>query len=179
MIVLNSSEDLRKQTLWLEKALADNPGPWTVAIHHHPVYSAAGDRDNDALRQAWKPLYDRFGVDLVLQGHDHAYARGRSRPAMEEPSAGTSHWDGETGTVYVVSVAGPKMYEFKPENWDSYDATLDRKAEDTQLFQVVEVAGETLRFRAYTVGGELFDAFDLVKEKGRPNRLVDRSSESF
>ena len=35
--------------------------------------------------------------------------------------------------------------------------------------------GGTLRFRAFTATGELYDAFDLEKEEGRPNRMVDRS----
>jgi hypothetical protein len=67
------------------------------------------------------------------------------------------------------------MYDFKPTNWESYQAELDRKAEDTQLFQVIRVEGDTMKVQAFTATGQLFDAFDLIKQEGRPNRLVDRT----
>ncbi len=176
IVVLNSSENQESQARWLDRVLAESPARWTVAVHHHPIFSAAGNRDNEGLRDAWKPIYDRHGVDLVLQGHDHTYARGRTRAESDDPDAGSNPLDEETGTVYVVSVSGPKMYSFKEGSWDGYQATLDRMAEDTQLFQTVTVDGNTLRYRAYTATGEPYDAFDLVKEAGRPNRLVDRTS---
>jgi 3',5'-cyclic AMP phosphodiesterase CpdA len=180
VVVLNSSEDHEAQALWMDRVLAGNPMRWTVVTHHHPIFSSAGSRDNDELRSLWMPIYDRHGVDLVLQGHDHTYARGRTPPASEplpigeDRASGLSHQAGDTGTVYLVSVGGRKMYDFKPTNWDSYPASLDRKAEDTQLFQVIRVEGDTLKFQAFTATGQLFDAFDLVKQEGRPNRLVDR-----
>jgi hypothetical protein len=56
------------------------------------------------------------------------------------------------------------MYELKPDEWDGYEPVdLARSAENTQLFQVIRVEGDTLRFHAYTVTGALYDAFELVK----------------
>lgn len=63
---------------------------------HHPVYSTAKNRDNTILRERFKPIFEKYGVDLVLQGHDHTYARGGL---------------GKKRPVYLLSVAGPKMYE--------------------------------------------------------------------
>ena len=57
------------------------------------------------------------------------------------------------------------MYALEPDEWDAYEPIdLARAAENTQLFQVIRVDGDTLRFRACTVTGELYDAFELVKE---------------
>ncbi|MFH1680862.1 MAG: fibronectin type III domain-containing protein [Candidatus Eisenbacteria bacterium] len=162
IVVLNSCEKLERQAAWLEGVLSDNPNAWTVVAFHHPVYSAAGDRDNEKLRRLWKPLLDRHGVDLVLQGHDHAYARGKNLPG--EAGAGGV----EQGPMYVVSVSGPKMYELTSDRW------MDRAAENTQLFQVISVDGDTLRFEAFTATGALYDAFDLVKGEGPGSRLIDR-----
>ena len=53
----------------------------------------------------------------------------------------------------------------------------DRDAENTQLVQVVTVDHDTLRFQSYTATGDLYDAFDLVKNTKGPNTLVDRKSE--
>jgi hypothetical protein len=73
-----------------------------------------------------------------------------------------------TGTVYVVSVSGPKMYVLDDEPW------WDRAAENTQLYQIISIDGGTLRYEARTAVGELYDAFELAKRDGLPNRLIDR-----
>jgi len=110
----------------------------------------------------------------VLQGHDHTYARGRAKNLTR----GVNTRSPVGGTVYVNSVSGAKMYELKPDEWDGYEPVdLARSAENTQLFQVIRVDGDTLHFRAYTVTGELYDAFELVKEApdapSRFNALID------
>ena len=176
-ISLNSNEDLDAQAEWLDRILSDNDQRWTVITHHHPTFSSGLDRDNEELRAAWKPIYDRHGVDLVLQGHDHTYARGRTDASSGNTATGVNRRDDETGTVYVVSVSGRKMYEFKSERWDDYPASLDRRAENTQLFQVIRVDGGTMSYQAFTAIGELYDAFDLIKQEGRPNRFVERVRE--
>ena len=117
-------------------------------------------------------MFDKFGVDLVLQGHDHSYARGRTAAATANVATGVNTRDGATGPVYVVSVSGPKQYVLKKDLWNAYSAILDRKAENTQLYQVVSVAGDTLRYRSYTVMGTLYDSFDLVRGAG-PNRFIE------
>ena len=81
--------------------------------------------------------------------------------------------DAETGTVYVVSVSGPKMYDLTKGGWDAYGATLERRGENTQLFQVIRIAGDTLRYQARTATGALYDAFDLLR-RGARNRFVER-----
>jgi len=148
MIVLDSAS-ARIQRSWLESVLKDNPNLWTVVTFHHPVFSTAKGRDNKELKELFRPLFDKYHVDLVLQGHDHTYSRGRNLPVGVSGKMG--------GPVYLVSVAGPKMYKIESERW------MDRSAEDTQLFQVVDVNGKTLNFKAYKASGELFDAFMLKK----------------
>ena len=44
-------------------------------MFHHPVYPSHPWRDTPALREHWVPIFDKHHVDLVLQGHDHAYLR--------------------------------------------------------------------------------------------------------
>ncbi len=174
-IALNSNRLQAEQVSWLDSLLANNPNKWTVASFHHPIFSTAKDRDNKKIRDMWKPLFDKYGVDLVLQGHDHTYARGHSGPTTQNLVSGRNARDSQTGTVYVVSVSGGKMYTFKKDAWDNYDAKLDRKAENTQLFQVIRVDGNTLRYQAYTATGALYDAFDITKgAKKGANRFVER-----
>jgi hypothetical protein len=151
VIVLDSNVRVEEQAAWLDRILHENTRKWTIAVFHHPIYSATTDRNNKELRALWKPILETYGVDLVLQGHDHTYARGRHLDAAGEIRPGSE------GPMYVVSVSGPKMYELSETPW------WDRAAEDTQLFQVISIDSDTLRFEAFTSTGDLFDSFEIVK----------------
>lgn len=179
IISLNSNLLQEEQVPWLDSVLANNPMKWTVVTYHHPLFSASERRNNEKLRDIWKPLFDKYHVDLVLQGHDHSYARGRSGlPEGTNLVSGLNTRD-YTGTVYVVSVSGGKMYRLRPNSWNDFEGVdRDRAAENTQLFQLINIDGNHLSFEAYTVTGELYDAFDLIKEKGHPNRFVERVEEA-
>jgi 3',5'-cyclic AMP phosphodiesterase CpdA len=147
--------------------LADNPHRWTIVTHHHPVYSVSERRDNPELREAWQPIYDEFKVDLVLQGHDHSYGRTGLRRHAPNVTGGTSFRDGAAGTLYVVSVSGPKLYDANSE-------PMVRRAEDTQLYQIITVNADRLIYQAKTATGDLYDAFTLVKRDGQPNELIEQ-----
>lgn len=158
-LIEESKEFYTKQKEWLEKVLANNPNRWTCIVLHHPFYSTDGDRDNPWLRKEFKPLLDRYGVDLVMQGHDHGYGRGMHTIPMEGNQ--------EPGTMYVVSVSGPKMYDVERKEW------MEVMAANTQLYQLITIDGGTLSYKAYTATGELYDAFDLIKRNGKPNKVVN------
>ena len=170
IVALNSNERHEDQAKWLERVLQEQPATsrWTILTFHHPIYSSAKGRDNVELRNHWQPIFDKYGVDLVLQGHDHTYAR--SAPLLSEnlPS-GVNVREGHRGTVYVVSVSGPKMYNLDRE------PRMVRAAEDTQMFQVITVDGGSLRYEARTATGTLYDAFELKKQAGRPNEFIDKA----
>ena len=169
-VFLDSNRDHQLQASWLEKVLAENPKEWTIVSYHHPLFSASNGRDNEALRELWKPIFDKYRVDLALQGHDHAYARGRVAPG-ENVMEGLNIKD-VTGTVYVVSVSGGKMYDIG-DDWTSKGGQRDRIAENTQLFQVITVEGNRLIFEAYTAVGELYDSFELVKGENDLNQFIE------
>lgn len=168
-IVLDSTAALElgqveTQSAWLEEVLKAGDSLWTVVVHHHPMMSVTAGRDNAPLRDHWQPLFERHGVDLVLQGHDHAYGRATLPPRerLERPAH---------GTVYVVSVAGPKQYLLS----DQARGAMARIGEDTQLYQVVNVERDRLRYRARTATGALYDAFDLVRRADGGVRVVEQA----
>ncbi len=146
-----------------------------ICCFHHPLFSTGANRDNRKLRETWKPILDKHRVDLVLQGHDHTYGRsGLETPPVGGLNAGTRTdvHDTFTGTVYVVSVSGPKMYRLQKHPF------MRRQAENTQLFQIIHVSGDQLSFEAFTAAGELYDAFTLTKQPGAANLLQDRIPET-
>ncbi|TBV10943.1 purple acid phosphatase family protein [Stutzerimonas kirkiae] len=154
---------LERQGRWLETQLEGSQAHWNIVVVHQPLFTCARPGDSEPLKQAWQPILERHDVDLVLQGHDHCYSRlshpdGHAR-ASQERQAGAA----QQGPVYLVSVAGSKMYGVN----DRTAGQPDRNAEDTQLYQTVEVGAERLEVRSYTASGRLYDAFDLVREGGR------------
>ena len=138
---------------------------------HHPMYSPASTRDNKEMRQQWKPLLDEFKVDLVLSGHDHAYSRTGlvdSKDIKNIPTGYQQAYDPKIGTVHVVSVSGPKMYKITKGNY------AKKLGENTQLYQIIDIKENELRFRAYDATGELYDEFLIKKQTGKPNLLVEK-----
>ena len=170
-ISLDSNQQVEEQVPWLRRALETNPNRWTIVTFHYPVYSPSKNRDKPKMREFWKPLLDEFRVDLVLNGHDHTYARtgdlGSEQKAENIADGFKQPYDPKIGTVYVVSVSGPKMYEITRDNF--YKKTI----ENTQLYQIIDIDGDTLRFRAYKATGELYDSFELQKQRDSANLLVE------
>ncbi len=148
--MLISEDHSQRQADWLEKLLANNPQKWTIVSHHHPIYSSRGNRKGYSIAEYLQPLYDKYKVDLVLQGHHHSFARGR---AFEEVGQAEHQ-----GPVYYVSNSGPKMYDTNFAGW------IERTAINVQLYHNVEVAGDRLTVETYLVNGTLYDQIELRKK---------------
>jgi 3',5'-cyclic AMP phosphodiesterase CpdA len=137
----------------LEQQLANTKAKWKFVAYHHPAYSSAPKRDNKALREAWGPLFDKYRVDLALQGHDHAYLR--TYPMKDNKRVASP----KEGTVYIVSVSGTKGYKQDPRDYTEFGMT------NVATYQVldIQISGDRLVYRAYDIDGRLRD--ELVIEK--------------
>lgn len=108
------------QKAWLEKELAaardDHGIDWLVVCMHQVAISTA-DMFNGAdlgIREEWVPLFDKYGVDLVVCGHEHHYERshpirGRESNATLTPvpaATATDVIDTTKGTVHMVIGGG-------------------------------------------------------------------------
>jgi len=81
-IVLDSNADqigltdFMEERKWLEEELKDNTSPVTVVVFHHPIYSSRYSTGIDkGLADSWGTLFEKYGVDLVFNGHVHSYER--------------------------------------------------------------------------------------------------------
>jgi hypothetical protein len=60
----------------LEQYAGDSSIDWIVVFYHKNAYSSGGGLpDEKDFRNAYHPLFDKYHVDLALQGHHHAYER--------------------------------------------------------------------------------------------------------
>lgn len=159
---------LETQTAWLDKVLAEAPGPWKFVLFHQPIFTCARSTDTPLFKQAWKPVFEKHGVDLVLQGHDHCYGRWTAEEGSDAAHEARSS-NGTQGPVYLVSVSGAKMYGLNDRSgWQP-----DRVAEDTSLFQIIDVAPGRLTLKAYLNTGVLYDGFALMKGPDRRNAFAE------
>jgi acid phosphatase type 7 len=156
------------QTKWLDATLAASKAKWNVVLFHQPVFTCARPKDTAEIKAAWKPVFDRRKVDLVLQGHDHCYSR-LTAEAGRETGARARAAGAVQGPVYLVSVTGSKMYGLN----DRARTQPDRTAEGTELYQIVDVEGDRLKFRTFTASGKLYDGFNLLRGSDGRNRLEE------
>lgn len=157
---------MRQQTAWLDATLAASKAKWNVVLFHQPVFTCARPKDTPAIKANWKPIFEARNVDLVLQGHDHCYSRLTSEASAKSRTDGSVQ-----GPVYLVSVTGSKMYGLN----NRARTQTDRTAEATELYQIIDVDGNNLKFRTYTASGKLYDGFNLSKAANGRNRLSEIS----
>ncbi|XOV73769.1 MAG: fibronectin type III domain-containing protein [Verrucomicrobiota bacterium] len=152
-VVLDTNITPESQAEWLDKVLSESKATWKFMIYHYPAYSSAPSRDNASIRKHWLPLFDKYHVDLALQGHDHAYLR--TYPMKGDKRVASP----KEGTVYIVSVSGTKMYDQDPRDYTEFGMT------NTSTFQVldIQISGNRLVYRAYDTDNNLKD--ELVIEK--------------
>ena len=152
-VILDSNLDPLDQTYWLERRLARTKAKWKFVVYHHPAYSSAPNRDNRTLRQTWGPLFDKYHVDMALQGHDHAYLRTYPLKANQRVASP------QEGTVYIVSVSGTKYYQQKDRDYTEFGMT------NVSTYQVLDISisENQLVYRAYDFEGKLRD--ELIIEK--------------
>ncbi|TDB94265.1 metallophosphoesterase family protein [Micromonospora fluostatini] len=162
----SNSTLMAAQTAWLEGVLKENPNKWTVVTFHHPVYSTTGSRNNPNVRNQWGPLFEQYGVDLVLQGHDHSYGRGNVATNRQSTTV-------HNGVAYVVSVSGGKMYQLNAgQNWTGNGAEVTSTSQNTQLYQLIDVQSDQIRFEARYANGEHHDGF-LIRKNDAGERTVN------
>jgi hypothetical protein len=120
--------------------------PWTVAVFHQPAYSCSFHASTPEVDQAWVPLFGPGGVDLVLNGHDHAYER----------------FAPIDGVTYIVAGAGgadlyPVTTLLCP------DGTPDYVVGDAHehSFVYLRATRDSLTGQAVSADGTVIDTFDV------------------
>ena len=75
-VALDSNDPYNPHQLaWLEQTLAGATTTWKIVALHHPPYSAGYQGSSLDARQVFSPLFERYGVQLALSGHEHDYQR--------------------------------------------------------------------------------------------------------
>ena len=156
LFLLDSNREffyLWSQKKWLEKELQASDARWKIVVLHHPLYSVKGKYNNLAQKTIFNSLIQKYNVDLILQGHEHAYARMTLHD--EQGSA--------TPPVYTVSHCSPKSYRI------TFDQRFDKYGIESRYYQYIRIHGDTLSMSTYEVPADnLYDSLDIVKSGVKP-----------
>jgi hypothetical protein len=128
-IKANTGHSGGAQNTWVEHTLAAhraNPDiDFIVCFFHHCAYSTTAAHASDGgVRAAWSRLFDRYHVDLVLQGHNHVFERTdpirAGTPTMVGADNGIVYPDTDGTVYYTVGSGGRPRYDFQPGELESY-----------------------------------------------------------
>ncbi len=107
----------------LEKTSQNKEIDWIFVMFHKPMYSPLSKQFEEyIIRDKYQPLFDKYGVDLVIQGHNHIYSRTLplslnkldiSKPIVDQSSSSNNNniFTNPNGTIFlVVGVGGDELH---------------------------------------------------------------------
>ncbi len=147
---------------------ASNTGiDWIIVYMHMPMYTSPSHHSADStMRSKYHPLFDQYGVDLVLYGHNHAYERSypikydSSTPSTPTvTSSNKESYTNPTGAIFAtVGTAGASLYSYSSKS--SYIVTQYRG----YGFLDISISGDTLSAKFYANSdGSVKDQFTVQK----------------
>ncbi len=111
------------QYQWLIKDLVANKSMWTIVFFHHPPYTKrAHDSDIEEelrlIRENLVPVFDKYKVDLVLNGHSHIYERSY---LLKDYLGGSQFFD---PGYHIINKSSGKYLKNEPPIINKTDGTM-------------------------------------------------------
>lgn len=144
-----TDEDYERINDWIAADLAQSTADWQIVVTHVPVYAVASDTTATKVKESWAPIFEKYGVDLVLEGHQHVYSR--SYPMYEDKI------DYKNGIIYVMGVSGSKFYD------NSNETFAERVVYGTSNYQLVQIDGNMLTVQTLDAEGNELDYFSVMQ----------------
>jgi predicted phosphodiesterase len=137
----------KDQLTWLEDDLAraSRSAQWIFVNFHHPPYSSGSHGSEFATMPDWLNAFEAYGVDVVINGHDHHYER----------SVNNDIW-------YIVAGGGGaplRGVNQKPNPYQVY-------AERTLHFCKIQIDGPHLTFEMIRPDGTIGDSMTVEEPLG-------------
>ena len=152
----------------LEKYSSDPFIDWIVVFYHEQAYgSGASPKLNDDFREEYHPLFDKYGVDLALQGHQHIYERtfpiNFNDDDEDEPfivDDNLNKYENVDGTIFVTVGTGGV-------NIGNFDKAEDYTAERLSKYGYLNIDllknGKILKGTFYDHKNKALDEFEIKK----------------
>jgi 3',5'-cyclic AMP phosphodiesterase CpdA len=144
---------------WIQQQLRESNAKWKIAFFHHPLYSDGRFHGPDVdLRNQLMPIFEKYGVNVVMSGHDHVYERFK-------PESGIY--------FFLVGNSGELRYHNLRHDSDIMAAGFDTD----RTFMLVEIAGDKLYFQTITRTGQTVDSGVLQKQPKPPAENTSNPSQ--
>ncbi len=156
------------QTDSLRRWLEGNTRPWVIAAWHQVSFPFGSKPMHAYSRDEWWPLLYEYGVDLVINGHAHYYARSRPlRPQSEPPFASVAA-DGPVQIISAAGGAGRYRVGRDEDNAPYFDELLAVAVDSVYSWCALTVSDSVLTLEARSVTGDLLDRFVLARRDRFP-----------
>jgi 3',5'-cyclic AMP phosphodiesterase CpdA len=144
--MLNSSYMDPEQVKWLEHELQTSTELWKIVVFHHPLYSSAATHGSSlSLRATLEPLFVKYRVSVVLNGHDHTYERIKPQQGI---------------TYFVLGSAG----ELRRGDLRKTEMTAVGFDTDNAFF-IAEIIDNVMYFNAVSRIGHIVDYGSIAARK--------------
>jgi len=138
MLDANDASDAAQRS-WLARALSTSRARVKIVVFHQPAFTSGVHPDGKSAQQNWVPLFERYHVTLVLNGHNHDYEHLK-----------------ENGIDYVVSGGGGET---------TYPCLRVEpgaiRCVATYHFLLITVRADSVSVRAIRASGEVLDGFEI------------------
>lgn len=148
--VLDSNYMDATQLDWIQHQLNESNAKWKIAYFHHPLYSDGRFHGSDVdLRNLLMPLFDKYGMNVVLSGHEHLYERVKPEDRIY---------------FFVLGNSGELRYGNLRK-----DPQFMAKGFDTdRSFMLVEISGDKFYFQTISRTGQTIDSGELDHQPKPP-----------
>ncbi|MDZ8054530.1 MAG: metallophosphoesterase family protein [Aulosira sp. ZfuVER01] len=130
----NGNADWKNQLTWLEKELSLSKASWKVVFGHHPIYASGVYGSNPDFIKTFTLLFQKYGVQLYINGHEHHYERTRSI----------------NGTTYLICGAGAGNRPVGKNEWTEYSTS-------NLSFAAYEVYADRIELSGIGTDNRVFD----------------------
>ncbi|MDX2232331.1 MAG: metallophosphoesterase [Leptolyngbyaceae cyanobacterium bins.349] len=131
----NGNADWNTQLAWFEQQLQQSNARWKIVYGHHPIYASGVYGSNPEFIRTFTPLFQKYGVQLYINGHEHHYER--TRPI--------------NGTTYLVTGhGGAHLREVGKNEWTAH-------AVSRFGFTALEVYRDRIVIQAIGTDHQVFD----------------------
>ena len=166
---------------------ANNPDiKWIIVNMHNPFYSspneceASGCEGDKDFRESFHPLFDKYGVDLVLEGHVHNYQRSFplafNQQKSGEPivtSASKTDYNNPSGAIFaIVGTGGVNLHGLSDK------APFMAFQQDSKFGVLyMHFSNDKIDAKFVTNEGETLDHFSISKTAKK--KIIERISDNI
>lgn len=190
------------QIKWLENELKNNNSIFTIVMMHKGIYDAGGhcsnkegaDYDIPLIREQLSPMFTRYGVDLVLQGHDHLFSRSYplngevkddklvttkkeiTKSEVTFKNEKYNIYENPNGTIYLNTGTASGSKYYAAVDFNAEEIPLEKvDSPSHRMFTEFIIENNTLYAKTYKIidnEAVVFDTFG-IKKTANNNHIID------